>query len=177
MCRYKSALFIRFTSLLCIMVGMKNIFNSLILCCAVLTGCGFNSNNFSKFEEKLGVTMPNKYERVFHSYETTIDSNLQYDIYKIKNDWKLDYQIQFQTDFEEELDLEKYVDAINQYKPLNIPEKHYIPSASSLDWVCKREKGTSRNYEWLLIFDKETKTLYALDSTHQWIHQAIPMNN
>ena len=43
------------------MVGMKNIFNSLILCCAVLTGCGFNSNNFSKFEEKLGVTMPNKY--------------------------------------------------------------------------------------------------------------------
>ena len=98
MCRYKSALFIRFTSLLCIMVGMKNIFNSLILCCAVLTGCGFNSNNFSKFEEKLGVTMPNKYERVFHGYETTIDSNLQYDIYKIKNDRKLDYQIQFQTD-------------------------------------------------------------------------------
>lgn len=93
-------------------------FNSLILCCAVLTGCGFNSNNFSKFEEKLGVTMPNKYERVFHGYETTIDSNLQYDIYKIKNDRKLDYQIQFQTDFEEELDLEKYVDAINQYKPL-----------------------------------------------------------
>ena len=70
MCRYKSALFIRFTSLLCIMVSMKNIFNSLILCCAVLTGCGFNSNNFSKFEEKLGVTMPNKYERVFHGYET-----------------------------------------------------------------------------------------------------------
>lgn len=26
--------------------------------------------------------MPNKYERVFHGYETTIDSNLQYDIYK-----------------------------------------------------------------------------------------------
>ena len=49
--------------------------------------------------------MPNKYERVFHGYETTIDSNLQYDIYKIKNDRKLDYQIQFQTDFEEELDL------------------------------------------------------------------------
>ena len=153
---------------------MKNIFTSLILCCAVLTGCGFNSNNFSKFEEKLGVTMPNKYERVFHSYESSRDSNLKYDIYKIKNEWTLNYSTQFVTDFEEEFSLLEYIDLINHYEPLNIPEKHYIPSASSLDWVCKREKGTSRNYEWLLIFDKETKTLYALDSTHQWIHQAIP---
>ena len=156
---------------------MKSKFISLILWCAVLTGCGFNSNNFSKFEEKLSVTMPNKYERVFHGYETTIDSNLQYDIYKIKNDWKLDYQIQFQTDFEEEFDFEKYVDAINQYKPLNIPEENYITYSSSLDWVCKRESGKTRNYEWLLIFDEQTKLLYALDSTHQWSHQAIPMNN
>lgn len=156
---------------------MKTKFASLVLCCTVLTGCGFGSNNFSKFEEKLGVTMPDKYERVFHGYETTIDSNLQYDIYKIKNDWKLDYQIQFQTDFEEEFDLEKYVDAINQYKPLNIPEENYITYSSSLDWVCKRKSGKTRNYEWLLIFDEQTKLLYALDSTHQWSHRAIPMNN
>lgn len=155
-------------------VNMKNIFTSLILCCAVLTGCGFNSNNFSKFEEKLGATIPNKYERVFHSYETSIDSNLKYDIYKIKNEWTLNYSTQFVTDFEEEFSLLEYIDLINHYEPLNIPEKHYIPSVSSLDWVCKREKGNYRNYEWLLIFDKETKTLYALDSTHQWIHQAIP---
>ena len=156
---------------------MKNKFTSLILCCAVLTGCGFNSNNFSKFEEKLGVTMPNIYERVFHSYETSRDSNLKYDIYKIKNEWTLNYSTQFVTDFEEEFSLLEYIDLINHYEPLNIPEKHYIPSASSLDWVCKREEGSRRNYEWLLIFDPEQKTLYALDSTHQWLHQAIPMNN
>ena len=76
---------------------MKDKLISLILCCAVLTGCGFGSNNFAKFEEKLGVTMPNKYERIFHNSKTTIDSNLKYDIYKIKNDWKLEYNVQFQT--------------------------------------------------------------------------------
>ena len=156
---------------------MKNKLISLIFCCTVLTGCGFGSNNFSKFEEKLGVTMPNKYERVFHNSETTIDSNLKYDIYKIKNDWKLEYNVQFQTDFDEDFDLDKYIDSINGYNPLNIPTKYYIPHSSSLDWACKREVGSTRNYEWLLIYDSEAHILYALDSTHQHLHQAIPMNN
>lgn len=158
-------------------VNMKNIFTSLILCCAVLTGCGFNANNFFKFEKKLGVTMPNKYERVFHNSETTIDSNLKYDIYKVKNDWKLEYNVQFQTDFDEDFDLDEYIDSINGYKPLNIPTKYYIPHSSSLDWACKREGGSTRNYEWLLIYDSETHILYGLDSTHQALHQAIPMSN
>ena len=121
--------------------------------------------------------MPNKYERVFHHSETTIDSNLKYDIYKIKNDWKLEYNVQFQTDFEEDFDLDEYIDSINGYNPLNIPTKYYIPHSSSLDWVCKREVGSTRNYEWLLIYDSEGHNLYALDSTHQHLHQAIPMNN
>ena len=143
----------------------------------LLSGCVLASNNFSEFKEKLGVTMPNKYERLFHNSETTIDSNLRYDIYKIKNDWKLEYNVQFRTDFEQDFDLDKYIDSINGYNPLNIPTKYYIPHSSSLDWVCKREVGSARNYEWLLIYDSETHILYALDSTHQALHQAIPMNN
>ena len=156
---------------------MKRKLAYLVLFPIALSGCVFARNNFSEFKEKLGVTMPNKYEKVFHNSETTIDSNLKYDIYNIKNDWKLEYKIQFQTDFEEEFNLDEYIDSINGYNPLNIPTKYYIPHSSSLDWICKREAGSARNYEWLLIYDSETHFLYALDSTHQALHQAIPMNN
>ncbi len=156
---------------------MKRKLSYLVLFPMLLSGCVFSSNNFAKFKEKLGVSMPSKYERVFRASETTIDSNLKYDIYKINNDWKLEYAVQFQTDFEEDFDFEEYIDAINGYNPLNIPIQFYIPHSTSLDWVCKREGGSRRNYEWLLIFDNDTHLLYALDSTHQALHQAIPMNN
>ena len=147
---------------------------SLFLSGISLCGCTLGSNNFSKFEEKLGVTMPTKYKKAFHSGETSIDSQLKYDIYEIKDDWQLNYSTQFVSDFEEEFDLLEYIDLINTYAPLKIPVDHYIPSLSSLDWVCKREEGSTRNYEWLLIFNSEIKNLYALYSTHQWVHQAIP---
>ena len=149
----------------------------LIACCTFLTGCVFSSNNFSKFKDKLGVTMPSKYKKVFKASETSIDSNLKYDIYEVEEEWKLDYTIQYQSDFEDEFNLEKYINLINEYQPLHISSEYYIPYSSSLDWVCKREIGETRNYEWLLIYDKQTKLLYALDSTHQWLHQAIPNNN
>ena len=140
-----------------------------------LAGCAFASNNYSEFNEKLGVNMPTKCKRVFHKNETTIDSSFNYDIYQVEEEWKLDYSTQFRTDFEEEFNLDEYIDLINAYEPISVPEKYYIPHSDSLDWVCKREMGEIRNFEWLLVYDNETKMLYALDSMHQWAHQAIPI--
>ncbi|MBR6056015.1 MAG: hypothetical protein IKP56_02305 [Bacilli bacterium] len=151
---------------------MKNKFLPIVLSSVLLAGCGLLTN-FDEFSNKLGVSMPSKYEKLFHGGESAIDSSLHYDIYSVKEEWKLEYQTQYQTDFEEPFELDKYIDAINGYEPLNIPEERYIPHSSSLDWVCKREAGKTRNYEWLLIFDSSTKMLYALDSTHQWFHQGI----
>ena len=120
--------------------------------------------------------MPSKYKTLLTRIEVAIDTSLRYDIYSVEEEWHLDYEIQFQTDFEEEFDLDTYIDAINGYQPLNIPNEYYIPHSDRLDWVCKREEGERRNYESLLIYNEETKLLYALDSTHQWSHQAIILN-
>ena len=140
-----------------------------------LFGCAATIlNNFPAFSQSLGVTMPTEYKRLFHSGETTIDSSLRYDVYQIEEEWSLEYSTQFYTEFKEEFDLLEYSDAINHYEPLKIPEKYYIPLSPSLDWVCKRAKSESRNTECLLIYDAQTKILYALDSIHQWVHRAIP---
>ena len=143
---------------------------SLLFCGVSLCGCANASTHFLVFANKLGVEMPTMYDKVFSASESAIDQSMYYDIYQITDDWTLKYTDQYVTEFKDDFDLSSYIDKINTHRAFNVPEEHYIPKDASLDWVCRRGKDTvrdARNGEWLLIFDKETKLLYALESYHQ----------
>ena len=159
---------------------MRNKVLHLTLFPFLLAGCGFPTD-FGEFNNELGITMPSKYVKLLSKSETTIDSSVHYNVYSVEEEWKLEYQTQFQTDSGEPFDLDRYIDVINGYEPLDIPEEYRIPHSTSLDWACKRairqEGHSSRHYEWLLIYDSDTKMLYTLDGNNQIHSQVIPFRD
>lgn len=134
---------------------------------------------FVTYESEFNIELPNNYDVLFYKSSTSIDSLSTYIVLELNEDYALNYDEQFTSDYARYDDfnvLSKIALAKNIFKNLirAKDEKYFITTLVVFDWYAYEYTSVTGRYnvvryvDLYVIIDQETNTLYVFYDEHQY---------